>query len=681
MPKNKDNLEAGVGAGRPRRNEYLSPRLGPPWKIMGVVLDLRHMETVEYINQYADFAAAQGFNTLVLYLEGRIQTKSFPFRPRAESYSLEEMQRVVSHVRGLGMDVVPVVPALGHSDQFVGCRQLHHLAEERDGRGCQIWSAGKPPPSTFCPSLEETYQFLEGYYAELAGVFRGPWWHVGLDESWNLGFCRLCRKRWRAAGLGSIFTQHLRRLHKIVTQLGKRMWFWDDMLLEMFPEELPNLPRDVVPCHWQYDHIVEPEGIRANVVNRRRRNWLQIYAQHGLDVVICPGGPYPLQNVETFTDYARRHHVLGGMLTQWEGTPRQQPANRVVVAFTARLWQRAAFDPVAAWDDALSAVLAPASAALRQAAGEVMRLGSVRPGVNRAAIREVGQSYFNGLPVREERLEHAALRMALDDLRRQRRLEPPPRAQKAFWDHLEWSARMLLWGWRLRQFVPLVYDPTRPAADRETIQRQAATLRDELSGLLECLEKNVQAWGYAGHPSDQEDLAAWRALGEHFRPLWGRARRRPSPRDWLLILRLFLQDFYGGPVLKVSLTFGAARKTILEGSYKPMGIVRGRMGGHYDLFVPFVSARAPDGVILEGSGYGGQGIGFVEVKNSSLALLPVAVRAVRGPVLNAQAVLRDDSSWAYLGCPDIAAAMRHPELAVRRGMLRISLKRGDPMKI
>ena len=437
MAKNKNNLEAGPGAGRAQQDQGLLPRPGLPWKIIGIQLDLaRHMETVEYIHQYTDFAAAQGFNTLVLYLEGRVRTESFPFRSRAESYSLEEMQRVVSHARGLGMDVVPVVPTLGHSEQFVTCRQLRHLAEERDGEGRWKWSAS---PSTFCPSLEETYQFLERYYAELAEVFRGPWWHVGLDESWNLGFCRLCRRRWRSAGLGSIFTQHVRRLHKIVAKLVKRMWLWNDML-ELFPEELRNLPRDTVLCPWEYaDDTIAAEGIQAHLANHRRWDWLRAYEQRGLDVVICPGGPFPLQNqnVEVFTDYARRHRVLGGVLTQWEGTPRHQVENPALLAFTGRLWKGAIFDPTAAWGDALGAVLPRTSAALRQAAGEVLRLASVRLGVTRAALRQMAQPYFNGPSTRQERLERGALQAALAWFQRERQLQPPPPEQIPFCDRLD----------------------------------------------------------------------------------------------------------------------------------------------------------------------------------------------------------------------------------------------------
>jgi len=51
------------------------------FKIKAIQLDLaRHKEKVEYIRRYADDAAENGFNMITLYLEGRVRTKSFPFR-------------------------------------------------------------------------------------------------------------------------------------------------------------------------------------------------------------------------------------------------------------------------------------------------------------------------------------------------------------------------------------------------------------------------------------------------------------------------------------------------------------------------------------------------------------------------------------------------------------------------
>ena len=77
----------------------------PAWAIRAVQLDLaRHMENVEYIRRYTDLAAEAGFNALVFYLEARVRTRSFPFRPRQETYSLDEMAGVVEHARGAGMD-------------------------------------------------------------------------------------------------------------------------------------------------------------------------------------------------------------------------------------------------------------------------------------------------------------------------------------------------------------------------------------------------------------------------------------------------------------------------------------------------------------------------------------------------------------------------------------------------
>jgi hypothetical protein len=139
------------------RTPAKASRRGLPFVLRAVQLDLaRHMETVDYVRRYTDFAAGQGFNTLALYLEARVRTESFPFRPREETYSLGEMAAIVEHARNAGMDVVPVVSTLGHCEQFLACKELAPLAEERDGRG--RWPS--PTPWVFCPSLDGTYEFF-----------------------------------------------------------------------------------------------------------------------------------------------------------------------------------------------------------------------------------------------------------------------------------------------------------------------------------------------------------------------------------------------------------------------------------------------------------------------------------------------------------------------------------------
>ncbi|MHC4884815.1 MAG: hypothetical protein ACYTGH_07010, partial [Planctomycetota bacterium] len=72
--------------------------------IRAIQLDLaRQMETVDYIEDFIQFASRQGYNALVLYLEARVRTDSFPYPAPEESYTLEEMRRVVTcaHTHGL----------------------------------------------------------------------------------------------------------------------------------------------------------------------------------------------------------------------------------------------------------------------------------------------------------------------------------------------------------------------------------------------------------------------------------------------------------------------------------------------------------------------------------------------------------------------------------------------------
>jgi len=51
-------------------------------KINAVQLDLaRQPEPLPYVRDFIALAADSGFNTLALYLEGRIKTPTFPYMP------------------------------------------------------------------------------------------------------------------------------------------------------------------------------------------------------------------------------------------------------------------------------------------------------------------------------------------------------------------------------------------------------------------------------------------------------------------------------------------------------------------------------------------------------------------------------------------------------------------------
>ena len=629
---------------------------GLPWSIRAVQLDLaRQMETVEFVCGYADAAASWGFNTLFLYLEGRVATKTFPYRSAAESYTLDDMARIVAHAGRAGIEVVPGISALGHAEHFFSCAEMAHLAEERDGRS----RFGGDRPVTFCPSLPETVEFLEGYLADLSEVFTGPDVHVGCDEAWNLGFCDLCAARWEEQGLGTLFREHIQRLNEVCSRLGKRMWIWDD-LYELFPEELERTSRDVVMCHWNYDDDIETEGCQAHFANRWRQDWLAEYQRLGFPVLVCPNGAAP-QNTAAFTDYARRQPVLGGLLTQWEMANRFHEECAPSVAFTGRLWSQSPFDVDRAWAEAITAVVPGADPPLARAVQELCTTSRSYP---RASL----QAYLTGGMSAAERRARSSVTSALSLLRLARQDHPPTDGLETL-DDLDLTARIELLHWDLRSLLPKIYDPRRPSGDVPLLSSRLGACQEELEELIDLCAPLHEARRPNMHPVDR---AAENLRGVH--PLLEaaveRLARESGPQDWWLVLRLFLPDQHGAPRLSVSARRGEEALPLVEGSFKPAGLMQ---GCYYTIQVPFEMEGGPDAIRLEVCGYGGQGIAFLEVQNCSDVLLPNAIRTVVGSVEHPQAVLRDDSQWAYLGNKDIAAAMHCHRLAEEPSILELEL--------
>ncbi len=626
---------------------------GLPWQVRAVQLDLaRQMETVAYIRHFIDFSAAHGYNMLVLYLEGVVSTPAFHLRPAQASYTLEQMDEVVQYARGAGINVVPAINTLGHAELFFAEPGLRHLAEERDGQT----RFGGDGMSTFCPSLPETYAFLEQYLSELAQVFTGPHLHIGCDEAWNMGFCRLCAARRQRDGLASLFTEHLRRMKEIGGKLGKRLWIWDDMY-ELFPDALEQMPRDIVMTHWQYDPVIEPEGIQAHFRNRWRRDWLAEYARLGIDAVICPSTS--LANVETFTDYGRRHPLLGGLLTQWGDTATLGTELAPLIAYTGRLWSGKEYAPERIWAESISALQPEAPEAL----SSIIRTLYSMPGRFPAARV---QTYLAGPLSENERQGKETARLALAAVRQVRR-EMPAQAAVELLDELETLARLYLLSGELRELLPRIYDPRRPDGDLPRLQQMADACRKEFAALQTRLE-TFYARRRAGLSLPSHSVLARVASG--LQPAWERLARPVRDDDWWLVLRLFLPDAFGAPRLRASVIIDGEAQTLLEGSYKANYQLT---DCYYTVQVPFSSARPPEAVRLEVWGHGGQGITYLEAQNRTLALHPQQANVLSGVIEHPEAVLSDDSLDAYLGYRSIAAMMDNPALLDDHAVLEVTL--------
>src|SRR5215813_7036425 len=222
-----------------------------PWR--GLLIDVgRHYEPVEVLKRNLDAMAAVKLNVLHWHLtedQGfRIESKRYPKLHQMGSdglfYTQEQIREVIAYARDRGIRVMPEFDMPGHiTSWLVG----HPELGSAPGPYTIERKAGIFDPA-FDPTREELYKFLEGFFAEVAGLFPDDYIHIGGDE--NEGHQWSKNERIQAFmkaksikdnhGLQAYFNQ---RVSRILQKLGKKMIGWEEILH-------PDLPKDAVIQSW-----------------------------------------------------------------------------------------------------------------------------------------------------------------------------------------------------------------------------------------------------------------------------------------------------------------------------------------------------------------------------------------------------------------------------------------------
>jgi hypothetical protein len=276
----------------------------------GFMLDsARCQECHAYYRAFIDFAAARGMNTLIWHFTDdqgcSLQLDAVPGIASPHAYTKAEMRDLIRYAADRGVQVVPELAALGHSRYLTRLPAYRHL-NETDGAHF----------TGMCPVSPDTRRVVRALIEEVADLFDGPDFHVGLDEV-NIGGHPLTRTALRTQTRGELLADYAAFLHGVVTGAGKRMWMWGDGLLK-HPEMRAAVPRDVVICNWQYAPDPPPAAT-------------QTLLDAGFDVLLCsalishdqplfPGDRFALPNIRALDDQralAGRGRVLGHVNTIW----------------------------------------------------------------------------------------------------------------------------------------------------------------------------------------------------------------------------------------------------------------------------------------------------------------------------------------------------------------------------
>ncbi len=328
-----------------RRLPFLKIRDWPDFARRGVMLDISRgrVPTLATLMNLAEHLADFKINELQLYTEHTFAYRNYPgVWHNWGALTGKEIQQLDHRCRELGIDLVPNQNSFGHLRYFLEDPKLKKLAEisgpYEDASGEFLRR-----PTTLAPNHPGTLPFLRGLYDELLPNFSSEFFNIGADETWDLGRGQsqtLCAQQ----GLGRVYVEFLKKVHREVSKRGKQMMLWGDILLK-YPALTRELPRPVIALNWGYesDHPFAREA--------------ETFAKARIPFYVCPGtstwqtmvGKHDnaLANLSAAAKAGKKFGAIGFLNTDWGDGGHPQPLAvswPLYVAGAALAWNTSHFD-------------------------------------------------------------------------------------------------------------------------------------------------------------------------------------------------------------------------------------------------------------------------------------------------------------------------------------------------
>jgi hypothetical protein len=300
------------------------------WRGLSDDISRGPVPTLEYLKRQIRTEAMFKMNMHSLYMEHIFAFASHPLiAPEGGAVTPAEIRELVAYARKYHVELVPQQQTFGHLHKALRLEQYNDLAEV-------------PYGDVLSPQQEGTYQLVADWYKEIDELFPGRFFHIGADETFELGRGQSAEAV-KARGIGPVYFDHLKRVRELLLPYKRRLMFWGDIALN-HPDLLPSVPRDMIAMNWDY-------SARPSFEAR-----IGLFKKAGLEQFVCPGVQswnqiFPNDdaaavNIPNFVRDGQRAGVLGVMNTEWDddGETLFENAWYGVVLGAAASWQAAPLD-------------------------------------------------------------------------------------------------------------------------------------------------------------------------------------------------------------------------------------------------------------------------------------------------------------------------------------------------
>src|SRR6185503_4194006 len=286
--------------------------------------------TVDYIKRQLRTFAAFKLNMHSFYMEQTFASAANPLiGPAGGSLTPDEIRELVAYARRYHIELVPEQQTFGHLHKALKLEKYNDLAET-------------PYGDVLSPQQPGSYKLIAEWYRELNQLFPGKFFHIGADETFELGEGQ-SREAAKARGVGAIYFEHLNKVREVLKPYDRRLMFWGDIALN-HPDLIGSIPKDMIVMNWDY-------AARDDHMSR-----IKPFKDAGLEQFVCPGVNnwnqiFPnvdagSKNIINFVRDGQTSGALGMMNTTWDddGETLFEMTWHGIVLGAAASWQDGAVD-------------------------------------------------------------------------------------------------------------------------------------------------------------------------------------------------------------------------------------------------------------------------------------------------------------------------------------------------
>jgi len=307
------------------------------WRGVSVDLSRGAIPTLAAFKRDLDMLAELKVNAYMLYFENTFRYQAYPVFSSpggaidgagiaAGSIDADEAREIVAYAQARHITVIPEQESFGHLHLGLQAERFQNLLEQ-------------PYGSVLAPGAPGAFDMIGTMFGELAQAFPGPFFHIGADETAELGEGRSAAEMKRE-GYGPLYLNYLKAIDQRLQPYHRKIMFWGDMA-QQHPELLHELPADMIAMPWVYSPRPSyvsaiklfTDAHMATWVAPGVSNWSRIF----------PDYAEAIPNIAGMVRDGRSLGAVGVMNTMWDDDGE---------SFFDYTWYGIAYGAAAGWEDA-----------------------------------------------------------------------------------------------------------------------------------------------------------------------------------------------------------------------------------------------------------------------------------------------------------------------------------------